>query len=69
MLLHDRAGRLFCWNGCVHDQQTVLQSQRDILHRSFDNLGVSPLKEPVLNASRGDVVRALRANARRDSCS
>ena len=35
---------------------TVLQSQRDILHRSFDNLGVSPLKEPVLNASRGDVV-------------
>src|SRR4029077_16284300 len=35
---------------------TVLQSQRDILRRSFHNLGVSPLKEPVLNASRGDVV-------------
>ena len=33
---------------------TVLESQRDILHRSFDNLGVSPLKEPSVNASRGD---------------
>jgi len=20
MLLHDRAGKLFCWNRCVHDQ-------------------------------------------------
>ena len=35
---------------------TVLQSQRDILYRFFHNLGVSPLKEPVLNASRGDIV-------------
>src|SRR6478672_11088354 len=35
--------------------RTVLQSQRDIVHCSFDNLGVSALKEPVLNASHGDV--------------
>ena len=28
---------------------------RDIFCRSFHNLGVSLLKEPVLNASRGDV--------------
>ena len=34
----------------------MCQSQRDILHRSFDNLGVSALKEPVLKASRDDVV-------------
>jgi len=32
------------------------KAERDILDRSFDNLDVSPLKEPVLNASRSDVV-------------
>jgi uncharacterized protein DUF2851 len=36
-------------------QVRPLQSQRDILHRSFHNLGVSPLTEPALNASHGDV--------------
>ena len=34
----------------------MCQSQRDILLRSFDTLGVSALKEPVLKASRDDVV-------------
>ena len=53
MLLHDRAGKLFCWNRCVHHQ---LQSQRDILHRSFHNQRMSTLTEPALDASHGDVV-------------
>ncbi len=35
---------------------TVIQSQRDILHRSFHNQRVSTLTEPALNASHGDVV-------------
>jgi hypothetical protein len=47
-----------CFAGTVAftTNTTVLQSQRDILHRSFHNLGVSPLTEPALNVSRGDVV-------------
>jgi hypothetical protein len=32
------------------------KAERDIVHRSFHSLGVSPLKEPVLNAPRSDVV-------------
>lgn len=40
----------------VFTPNTVPQTQRDILYRSFDNLNVRPLKEPVLTASRADHV-------------
>src|ERR1700757_4100483 len=56
ILLHDRAGSTVCWAVAFATTATVLQSQRDILHRSFHNQRVSTLTEPALNASHGDVV-------------
>ncbi len=53
MLLHDRVGSCFAGTVAFIAKTTVLESQRDILRPSFDNLGVSPLKEPLLNASCG----------------
>ena len=55
ILLHDRAGSTVCWTVAFATKAAVLQSQRDILHRSFHNQRVSTLTEPALNAPHGDV--------------
>ena len=55
ILLHDHAGNTVWWTVAFATKAAVLQSQRDIVHRSLHNQRVSTLTEPALNASHGDV--------------
>jgi len=62
-LPRSRPGQLFCWNRCSSRPTQRYPKSRDIPHCCFHISGVSPLKEPALNAFAGDFA-ALTAQVR-----